>query len=31
MIKNLANLIKYAKQLRVYKKVTDIMEVLLNG
>ena len=29
--KNLANLIKYAKQLRVYKKVTDIMEVLLNG
>ena len=29
--KNLANLSKYAKQLRVYKKVTDIMEVLLNG
>ena len=29
--KNLANLSKYAKQLRVYKKVTDLMEVLLNG
>lgn len=29
--KNLANLSKYAKQLRVYKKVTDMMEVLLNG
>ncbi len=29
--KNLANLSKYARQLRVYKKVTDIMEVLLNG
>ena len=29
--KNLANLSKYARQLRVYKKVTDMMEVLLNG
>ncbi len=29
--KNLANLSKYAKKLRVYKKVTDMMEVLLNG
>ena len=29
--KNLANLSKYAKMLRVYKKVTDMMEVLLNG
>lgn len=29
--KNLAKLSKYAKQLRVYKKVTDMMEVLLNG
>ena len=29
--KNLANLSKYAKQLRVYKKVMDMMEVLLNG
>jgi predicted transcriptional regulator of viral defense system len=29
--KNLANLGKYAKKLRVYKKVTDMMEVLLNG
>lgn len=29
--KNLANLSKYAKQLRVYKKVTEMMEVLLNG
>ena len=28
--KNLANLSKYAKLLRVYKKVTDMMEVLLN-
>ena len=28
--KNLANLSKYAKQLRVYKKVTDLMEVLLD-
>ena len=29
--KNLSNLSKYAKQLRVHKKVTDMMEVLLNG
>ncbi len=29
--KNLTNLSEYAKKLRVYKKVTDIMEVLLNG
>ena len=29
--KNLANLSKYAKQLHVYKKVADMMEVLLNG
>lgn len=29
--KNLANLSKYAKRLRVYKKVTDMMEVLLGG
>lgn len=29
--KNLNNLSAYAKKLRVYKKVTDIMEVLLNG
>lgn len=29
--KNLANLSKYAKQLKVYKKVTELMEVLLNG
>lgn len=29
--KNLTNLSKYAKQLRVYKKVTEMMEVLLNG
>ena len=29
--KNLANLGKYAKQLHVYKKVTEMMEVLLNG
>jgi predicted transcriptional regulator of viral defense system len=28
--KNLANLSKYAKQLRVYKKVTELMEVLLS-
>lgn len=28
--KNLANLSKYAKQLKVYKKVTELMEVLLN-
>lgn len=29
--KNLSNLSKYAKQLRVYKKVMEMMEVLLNG
>ncbi len=29
--KNLADLGKYAKQLGVYKKVADMMEVLLNG
>lgn len=29
--KILANLSKYAKQLKVYKKVTELMEVLLNG
>ncbi len=29
--KNLTNLSKYAKQLRVYKKVIDLMEVLLDG
>lgn len=29
--KNLANLSKYAKQLKVYKKVIELMEVLLNG
>lgn len=29
--KNLANLSKYAKKLKVYKKVTELMEVLLNG
>lgn len=29
--KNLGNLSKYAKQLRVYKKVIELMEVLLNG
>ena len=29
--KDLANLSKYAKQLGVYKKVTDIMELILNG
>lgn len=29
--KNLANLITYAKKLRVYKKVEEIMEVLLSG
>ena len=28
--KNIANLIKYAKELRVYKKVIEIMGVLLN-
>lgn len=29
--KNLANLSKYAKKMRVYKKVTELMEVMLNG
>ncbi|MDO4445704.1 MAG: abortive phage infection protein [Bacillota bacterium] len=29
--KNLNNLSAYAKKLRVYKKVTELMEVLLNG
>jgi predicted transcriptional regulator of viral defense system len=29
--KNLKNLSAYAKKLRVYKKVTELMEVLLNG
>ena len=29
--KNLQNLSQYAKKLHVYKKVTEIMEVLLNG
>lgn len=29
--KNLNNLSMYAKKLRVYKKVTELMEVLLNG
>lgn len=29
--KNLANLSKYSKQMRVYRKVADVMEVLLNG
>lgn len=29
--KNLNNLSKYAKELRVYKKVMEIMEVLING
>ena len=29
--KNLSNLSVYAKKLRVYKKVIDLMEVLLNG
>ncbi len=29
--KNLKNLSEYAKQLRVYKKVMELMEVLLNG
>lgn len=29
--KNLSNLSKYAKELKIYKKVMDLMEVLLNG
>lgn len=29
--KNLTNLSKYAKEMRVYVKMMDVMEVLLNG
>ena len=29
--KNLSNLSKYAKEMRLYKKVTELMEVMLNG
>lgn len=29
--KNLANLSKYAKEMKIYKKVNELMEVLLNG
>ena len=29
--KNLSNLSRYAKEIRVYKKLMDVMEVLLNG
>lgn len=29
--KNLSNLSRYAKEMKVYKKVTELMEVLLNG
>ena len=29
--KNLGNLSKYAKEMRLYERVTDLMEVLLNG
>lgn len=29
--KNLSNLGAYAKKLRVYKKVTEVMEALING
>ena len=29
--KNLSHLSKYAKEMRVYKKVTELMEVMLNG
>ena len=29
--KNLSNLSNYAKKMRVYKKLMDVMEVLLNG
>lgn len=29
--KNLVNLSKYAKEMHIYKKVTDLMEVVLNG
>ena len=29
--KNLSNLSRYAQKMRVYKKLMDVMEVLLNG
>ena len=29
--KNLSNLSSYAKEMRVYKKLMNVMEVLLNG
>ena len=29
--KNLANLSKYAKEMKLYTKVMNVMEVLLNG
>ena len=29
--KNLSNLSKYAKEMRVYTKLMNVMEVLLNG
>lgn len=29
--KNLSNLSEYAKKMRVYNKMVDMMEVLLNG
>ena len=29
--KNLTNLSRYAKEMHVYKKLMDVMEVLLNG
>ncbi|HZW49897.1 MAG TPA: abortive phage infection protein, partial [Bacillota bacterium] len=29
--KNLANLSKYAKEMKLYKKVMELMEVMLNG
>lgn len=29
--KNLGNLSKFAKEMRVYKKVSGLMEVMLNG
>lgn len=29
--KNLANLSKYAKEMKLYEKVMNVMEVLLNG
>ena len=31
VVANLNNLSAYSKKLRVYKKVTELMEVLLNG